>query len=367
MKSLMGLISANYSEGDFGPLTQDRPEASLPFGGRYRLIDFPLSNMVNGGINCIGVITPYMYRSLMDHLGVGKEWALSRKLGGLYLLPGSIYGFRNIHSKYLVRDIRQNKAYIEKGGCDQVLICDCSKIYNIDFTAVEEFHLNSGADVTLVYKSGLVSDHSRERYLEFTEDGKVKNISIEPNKEADCFIDAFIINRELLLRLTSWYDNMSYMDLMDVFQENIDKLSIKGYKFDGYVGIVNNLNDYMEASMDLLRDDVRAQLFDSDYPICTKVQDSAPTKYMPSAKVRSSQVSAGCIIEGTVENSIIFYGVHICKGAVVKNCIIMQNCVIGENACLENIICDKYVEITPGARYSANADQPIPIGKYQEM
>ncbi|MGE4483630.1 MAG: glucose-1-phosphate adenylyltransferase subunit GlgD [Oscillospiraceae bacterium] len=368
MKRMMGLIATNYSDGLYGPLTQERPVASLPFGGRYRLVDFPLSNMVNSGILTVGLITPYMYRSLMDHVGVGKEWALSRKIGGMFILPGSIYGLKSVHGKFLLRDIIQNKAYLERGKRDLVVVSGCNKIFNIDFRAVAEQHEASGADITLVYKNSFHPDETHEMYLDISESGRVTEIrNASAEGDGNCFLDAFIINLELLLNFISWYEALGYMDLMEIFEENLDKVKIYSYKFDGYVGAINGLKSYMRTSRELLNEEVRQHLFLPDRPISTKVQDSAPAKYLCSAKVSNSLVSTGCIIEGTVENSILSRGVVVKKGAIVRNSVILQKSAIGAGAVLENVVCDKYVTVKDGVTLLGSTEKPIAIGKKQEM
>lgn len=368
MKTAMGLIMTNYSDGSFDSLTADRPIATLPFGGRYRMVDFPMSNMVNSRITTVGIITPYKYRSLMDHLGAGKEWMLNRKVGGMFFLPGSIYGVKNErHSKFLLRDILQNKAYLERGEGDLVVFTGSNKIYNMDYREVCRLHEASGADVTLIYKPNCVGYEAPENYLTVSETGRVTGISGEAGETANCFMDAFVINRELLLKFMSWYGALDYMDMLDIFEDNLDKVKIYAYGFEGYLGSVNGLKSYMRVNQDLLDLEVRRELFLSDNPIKTKVQDSAPAKYMPSAKIKNSMISTGCTIGGTVENSILFRGASVAPGAVVKNCIIMQKCDIQQGAVLENCIVDKYVTVSAGSKVSGNVDSPIAIGKRQNV
>lgn len=367
MKRMMGLVAANFSDTSFGQLTQERPVASLPFGGRYRLVDFPLSNMVNSGIHTVGLITPYMYRSLMDHVGVGKEWALSRKIGGMFILPGSIYGMKNVQGKFLLRDIIQNKIYLERSRRELVVVTGCNKIYNIDYREVAAQHEASGADVTLIYKKSYVPTEMHEQFLTISENGRVTEINKEPGNDANCFLDAFIINLDLLLNFINWYDALGYMDLIEVLEENLDKVKIGSYAFNGYVGAVNGLKSYMQVSRELLNENVRKHLFVPERPISTKVQDSAPAKYMPSSKISNSLVATGCIISGTIENSTLSRGVVVEKGAVIRNCVIFPNCRIGAGAVLENVICDKYVTIKDGVTLLGSTEKPIVVSKKQEI
>lgn len=365
MKSLMGLISTNYIGGEYGVLTEERPVASLPFGGRYRLIDFPLSNMVNSGISTVGLITPYKYRSLMDHVGVGKEWVLNRKVGGLFILPGSTFGLHGAKGRCMVRDLIQNRVFIEKGGCKHIVISDSSKVMNIDFSLVEDAHEESDNDITFVYKEVLQADMPAETYLALEKDGRVKNIQRGSfgSKKSNLILGAFIIKVDLLLYILDEYEHMGYMDMMDVLKENIDKYKMGSYKFSGYAGIINSLVSYMHVSMDLLKPEVRDELFPDNKPIFTKVQDAPPVKYVRGCDVCSSLVSSGCVIEGTVESSIIFRDVHIAKGAVVRNCVLMQHCDIPEGVILENVICDKYVSLKPGIHITGSPEAPITLNK----
>ena len=365
MKSLMGLISTNYNIGEYSVLTEERPVASLPFGGRYRLIDFPLSNMVNSGISTVGLITPYKYRSLMDHVGVGKEWALNRKVGGLFILPGSTFGLKGAKGRFMVRDMIQNRAFIERGGCEYIVISDSSKVINIDYSAVEDFHEASGNDITIIYKKGMHPGRSNEVYLTFDKKGKVSNIrgGAFDRNNPNMMIGSFILKVDLLLQILDEYEHMGYLDMIDVFRENIGNYKIGAYEFTDYVGIISNLVTYMTVSMDLLKPEVMAQLFQDEKPIYTKVQDAPPVKYSKDCDVCSSLVSSGCVIDGTVENSIIFRDVHIAKGAIVRNCILMQHCSVPEGVVLEHVVCDKYVKIKPGIQIIGSPESPIALNK----
>ena len=363
MKDLMALISTNYISGNFGPLTEERPEASIPFGGRYRIIDFQLSNVVNSGISTVGLVTPYRYRSLMDHVGVGKEWALNRKVGGLFILPGSTFGLHGAKGHIMVRDLIMNRPFLERGSCKYVLLCDSSKIMNIDYSVVAEAHEASGNDVTFITKKNFHTRKDSEMYLNLDEDGRVKSVTVGENKDGSIMLGAYIINLDLLLNILDLYEHMGYMDMIEILNEHTEEYKIGSYEFNGYVGVINDLNSYMHVSMDLLKPEVRQQLFKEDKPIKTKVSDAPPVKYAKGCDVSTSLISSGCVIEGTVENSIIFRDVHIAKGAVVRNCILMQHCDISDGVILENVVCDKYVSVKPGVQISVSPESPVAINK----
>ena len=368
MKTTIGLISANYTNDKFGAIAAERTLASLPYGGRYRFIDFPLSNMVNSGISTVGLITPTNYRSLMDHVGDGKEWQLARKVGGMFMLPGSMYGIRySATGTFLQRDMIQNRHYFERDTADYVLFCGCGKVFNMDFRPLIEQHERNAYPVTLAYRKVDKGEEHQGMFLDVDDAGRVERISYSARGEANYFLDCFVIDREFLLSFLDWYSALSYMDMLEIMMDNLDDIGADAYEFRGYVGAVNDLDDYMRVNMDLLRRDVRQELFESERRIFTKVQDEPPVLYRPTARVKNSLISAGCIIEGEVENSIIFRSTRIAKGAVVKNCILMQHDVVKENAFAANVICDKYVVLEKGARIEGNGEHPTTIGKNQVL
>lgn len=367
MKGIMSIICTNYIDSDIGQLTASRPLASLPFGGRYRLVDFPLSNMKNSGIRTVGIIMPYMYRSLMDHLGGGKEWNQYRKVGGFFYLPGTIYGLKTARSKFLLRDFIANKPFVTRGNGELVVISGSNKIFNIDYSSIARQHEASGADITLVYKKGFIPAESSELFLNINDFGRVTNIGHEPSKNANCFLDAFVINREMLLNYLNWYEALPYLDLMDAITETLSTVKVFACEFHGYAGSINGLKTYMSCNMDLLNEEVRSELFLPERQISTKAQDSAPAKYFPNAKVKNSIISSGCKIDGTVEDCIIFRDVTISKNAVLKNCVIMAHSVISRHVILENVICDKYVKLQPGIKLCGSFDSPITIEKNSSL
>ena len=361
MEKVTGIITANYSSEALGALTKERPAASLPFGGRYRLVDFPLSNMVNAGIDTVGIVTPYKYRSLVDHVGTGKQWALDRKNGGLFLLPGTVFGVSSLDSRFLMRDIRKNKVYLNRSRAKCVLVTSCSFICNMDYTGLIKEHEASGADVTMVYTEAK-KDCKYTDKLELDGDS-VKNVTRGVKKGDSAFIDCFVIGREFLLKMCEWYAAIDHLDIFELLQGEYAKMDVRGYKFEGYASGVFTVDEYYKSSMDLLKPEVRTELFNYDSMIMTKVQDSVPTKYLGEAKVKNSFIPAGCVIEGEVEGSILFRGVNVQKGAVVKNSIIMQSCTIEAGVCVENAIIDRNNQISAGTVIKGTAADPLVIPK----
>ena len=339
MARVTGIITANYTTAQLGTLTQERGVASLPFGGRYRLIDFPLSNLVNSGIDTVGIITPHKYRSLIDHIGSGKPWALDRKNGGLFILPGAVSGISSPGARFTMRDIINNKVYLNRSPADYVLVTASNIVCNIDYTGLIKSHIKSGADITMVYTEAK-EDNAFMDKLKLDGDA-VKGVKRGVRTGDAAFIDSFIISREFLIKLTEWYAALDHLDFFELLEYDYDKMDVRAYRFDGYTGCVYSTDSYYKVSMELLKAEVRQELFNYDQMIMTKVMDSVPSKYLEGADVKNAYISAGCIIEGTVENSILFRGVEVKKGAVVKNSIIQQSCVIEEGACVENTIIDR--------------------------
>lgn len=367
MGNVIGLLSTNYTGEKYGKLIEDRPVASVPFGGRYRLIDFSLSSMVNSGIDTVGVITPSNYRSLADHLNMGREWGLNKKQGGMFMLPGAVHGLKDMHARFSLRDIILNRQFFLRADEETVLICAANRVYNMDFRPVMQQHAKSGAAVTLIYKTVHHGETSKGLFLTISPSGQVSGIADSAVGEANCFLDCMLIQRRLVLDFIECYQNLGYIDIMDILATNLGQIQVDTWRYTGYEHAVDHSKDYMRVSLDLLRPEVQAELFQEDRPIYTKTQDSPPAKYLPGAKVQNSIVAASCILEGTVENSILFRNVEIGKGAIVRNCILMQHCTISPGAVVENLICDKYVTISPDVKLSGSETNPFVIGKQQTL
>ena len=361
MDRVIGLISANFDTRGLGELTEERTVASLPYGGNYRVVDFPLSNMVNSGIKTIGLVTPYKYRSLMDHVGAGKAWDLSRKNGGLFILPGSVFGIRNEYAHFLLRDLSRNMVYFQRSPAPYVLVSSANVISHMDYRPLVREHIQSGADITMVYNTADRDEPNRLGVK--VENGRVVGFKPNPMKYEDVCLDTFIISREILLKILEWYAAIDYLDIFEAIEGDLDKMDVRAYKYEGYARSVYTSREYFEYSMELLNLDVAKELFRRESPIATKAQEAAPAKYLEGAKVRNSMVAAGCLIEGEVEHSILFRGVKVCPGAVVKNSIIMQRCVIEEGARVENVIIDKSNVIRAGTVIRGSGDTTFVMEK----
>lgn len=365
-RNMLGLLLTNFQDSYIHELTTQRTFSSIPFGAKYRLIDFSLSNMVNSGISKIGVVTKNNYLSLMDHIGSGKAWNLSRRRGGLTFLPP----FESTGDKYntFVQTIDAIRNFIDHSYEDYVLISSSMSVVNMDYQQMLSAHLKTNADVTICYRSRPLSKNPSSEPIVFSLDknGRVNEVLINPRTvdAAQCMINTAIVKKDLLLDFVSDCVSRGKFDFArDVIQGVVKRCNVYGYEVKGYIAEIDTIQSYFTANMDLLRPDVREELFNMRNPIYTKVRDDMPTKYGLNSSVKNSLVSPGCVIEGEVENSIIFKGVRIAKGAKVSNCIIMQDCIIGENTTLNFVVCDKDVVVSPKRMLCGIDSYPVCISK----
>ncbi|MBQ6314950.1 MAG: glucose-1-phosphate adenylyltransferase subunit GlgD [Mogibacterium sp.] len=363
MKTI-GLISANYGSSSFGDLLENRTLASLPYGGRYRLIDFALSNMANSGITTVGVIAPYNSGSLIDHIGDGSEWSLGRKNGGLFLMPGSAFGVQSRGSRFLLRDLLKNIKFFERDDADYVIMSGSSDVWNIDFEPLIKQHSKTDKPITMVYKKVPKGEDYHGYFLNIDDSGKVADIRTESFGWSNYFTDCFIVDRDYMLDFMNWFGALEYMDMIEIMRTNMETMDIATFEFKGYLGKIKNPSDFLKVNQAMSDYDIRNEVFcNPERQIYTKTQDEAPVFHLPEADVRNSVISAGCVIEGRVENSIIFRSVYVGKGAVIRNSVIMMHGEIGDGAVLDNVIADKYVKINEGVKLYGGGGEPIIIGK----
>lgn len=363
--NVLGLIFSNVHEEKVRELTEFRTMGSVPFGGRYRLIDFQLSNMVNSGINKVGVITKSNYQSLMDHLGSGKAWDLSRKREGLFiLLP---FGKESNVFNSRVESLASIQRFLNTSKEDYVLLSDSDVVCNIDFSDVISYHVKNNADMTHVYRYGKLPDKiSNPTVFSIDPDGRVRDMRINPRTEGDCNfgLGMILIRRELLIHLvTDCVSRNLYNFKRDLLQRNLKHYRVFGYEFRDFAKVICSTGAYFEANMSLMLPTVRSQLFHPDRPIYTKVRDDMPARYGLGACVCNSLIADGCIIEGEVKNSVLFRGVHIGEGAVVENCVLMQDSNIRTNCRMNYVITDKDVTIKNDRSLLGFESYPIFISK----
>lgn len=364
--SAIGVIFANLHEETVPELVRRRTMASIPFGGRYRIIDFTLSNMVNSGITTVGLLTNNNYRSLIDHIGSGKDWDLARKDGGLILLPP----FSEKHDKlYTTRleALGSLTGFLSRRSEKYVVLTDCDGVAKFDIASIIKYHESKNADITLVSHHGKVGHRSDFMLLNADKDGRVNEIQLSPHlaegTKADIFVNLMIINRQFLLNIVEDSVTHGFSSFeSDILVKQLNSLKIYQYNFDGYYAGIDSMAAYYKHNMELLDKEVRDELF-GERNIYTKVRDSAPSKYGENAVVKNSLISDGCVIEGIVENSILFRGVKVGKGAVVRNSIIMQDNYIGDNTSLNCVITDKNVVVSDSKSLSGCSELPYFIQK----
>lgn len=367
MKNVLGIVFANMHDMTVESLTQKRTMGSILFGGRYRLIDFPLSNMVNSGISNIGVVTKHNYQSLLDHMGNGRSWDLARKTGGLHILPpfgsneSTLYRGR-LEALYGVMN------FLTHSNQEYVIMSDCDVIANIDYRPIIDFHCDNGADITVVVSTKKYSSYETKQSTILTLDSqnRVQDVLIRSGLEGTgaLSLNMFVIKKDVLIDIVKSYTSKGlYSFERDVLQAKRKELKIMAYDYTGYYSKIFSILSYFNANMNLLDVKNCRTLFKPSAPIYTKLKDNAPSKYGLDSKVTNSLIADGCVIDGEVENCVLFRGVKIGKGSVVKNSILMQDTIVGENATIDYAITDKNVIVGDGRSLASSETYPIYVAK----
>lgn len=361
---LMGVINLDHELDQLSELTYFRAGAAVPFAGRYRLIDFALSNMMNAGVQDIALFVRRKYRSLLDHLGEGGPWDLNRKRGGLFILPPDWHDPTDISVGDL-QHMHNNRDFFARSTGEYVVHSGSQHLSKVDFCDLAAKHKASGADVTVVYKHVdlLEPEHDACFRVDVGEDGFVNGIHNEKGHH-NLYIELFIMEKGLFMQQMEYCiaHGDSYF-FRDAILRNPAGLKIAGYEYTGYHAVINSIESYHKNSLELLDQDKYKQLFSPDQPVQTKIKYEAPTKYLEGADVRNSLVANGCQIAGEVDTSILFRGVKVEKGAKVVNSIIMQKCVIEAGAIVENVILDKDVLVTENRTLVGDSRKPFVIAK----
>lgn len=372
MKNTLGIIIGFDSNNDLRELSEHRPVASVPFGGRYRVIDFMMSNLVNSGCYQVAVLMRDKYQSLLDHLGSGKDWDLSRKRGGMFLLPPNAFAPKS--SPLVTENYRTSlealgsiSDMLNKNKSEHVLICSADIVANIPLDEVMKEHKKSEADVTIVCTKNSEGG-AFDMFLDLSPRHEVEDIRNGDNMGGKCkykSMGIYIMKRKYLQSLLSdcvTHNLRSFeRDAMQHVFKRGDK--VHGYVFDKYSAKIENVKGYFSASMDMLDKDIRDQVFLKNRPILTKIYDEAPTYYGEDAEVSDSLIADGSRIEGTVENSIIFRGCTIAKDAVVKDSIVLPNSSIGEGVEMSYVVTDKGVTVRENRKMVGGATYPVAIAK----
>ena len=358
---VMGIIFTN--DASLGDLTIKRTMASIPFGGRYRHVDFALSNLSCAGIRHVGIISRFNYQSLINHVGDGEEWGLELGEGGLeFLTPYAMSTSHAYHGK--LESLYNSMDFLEFGGNDEyVVLTDSAVLSNIDLKKVLAAHVKSGKDVTIVTKAGIANGEKViDLALKLDEKGEVADMVVDYVASMDIFVmkKAWLVKqvKEHIAR------NLFHLDrdlILGGWQKG--KVSVNVYPFEGVAMFNESIEEYFRNSMALTKKEVRADLFSANHPVYTKVRDRVPTYYGENCQLDSCLVADGCMLEGHVKNSVLFRQVTISEGAKVENCLIMNDAVIGENATLKNVILDKDVVVRPGATLVGTQSNPIIVKK----
>lgn len=372
--SALGIIFPNSYDSLVPELVSERLMASIPFAGRYRMVDFLLSSMVNSGIDNISIIVRKNYHSLMDHLGSGREWDLTRKNGGLSIFPP--YSEKNVKVySGRVEAVASILDFLETQKEKYVILSDTHTAVNFDFRKMLDEHISSGADVSVAYKKEEIPEGFKKievgrsdlYYTLSIDNGRVNRIFInapEPGPQ-NFSMNIYIMDRKFLMEQVKGAYARGYVYFeRDILAPRLEKLHVHAYEFTGYTARISDMKSYFDENMKLLDDENLDGLF-SPSPVYTKIRDDNPTRYINGATAKNVMVADGCVIEGDIENCVLFRGVKVGKGAKVKNCVLMQDTVIEDGAEVEYLITDKNVTITAGKSMKGADTHPVYVAKYQ--
>lgn len=364
MSNMMGIIRMDGTNSMLKELCDHRPVASLPIAGRYRVIDFVLSNMVNSGIDDVGLLLSSHARSIFDHLRSGKDWDLARHRGGLSYLPSDPYDGQPAMGD--LQGLYTNLDYIQHTGADYIVVAQADSVYNMDYSPVLTLHQNTGADITMVYVKAKQDVTGSAAVMKVADNGRVTDIAktMDATEGANVFMGIYLMTKETFVKVVSnGYERGGTDFLMDGIIRHMDEYSIFAYEHKGYVAKINSIMAYFNASKDVLNPDVWTEIFMGENLIHTKTKDAAPVQYKETSRVTNSLIANGCEIRGEVENCILFRDVKVGEGVKLKDCIIMEKCVIEDNAMLRDVICDKNVTVTKDQWLKGAENYPLIIAK----
>lgn len=364
----MGIIFSNIYDSKMGKLTTIRTSASIPVGGRYRQIDFILSNMASSGVRHIGIITKYNYQSLMDHLGSCQEWDLQLNTNGVVFLPPYATGHTGIYRGKL-EALQTAMPVLEGGDQEYVILADSNVMCSLDFRKVVEQHVKSGCDVTVVAKGGLCDGKTVQHFaLRADESGRAVDMAVEYAAPAEDLVGMgmFVMSRKLLIAaIKETVPHGKYHLERDLIMEGFNKgqLSVNVYPFEGAALFNQSVKAYYDNNMAMLDGETRKSLFHGEVPIYTKVRDEVPTRYGKGAEVANCIVADGCRLSGKLSGSVIFREVKVEEGAEVADSIVMQGCTIEKGASIRYAILDKNVTVSAGTKLLGSPEEPLVIGK----
>ena len=365
MAKAFGIVSYPGQRIWVDGMQDHRPIGAFSFLGRYRLIDFPISNMSNSGIDHVQVYINREPRSLVEHLGSGRHYNINSKRGRIHMLFSSKVGTHDLYNTDIA-SFAENLESIEEVRYPYVVLAPAYMVYTQDFNALLQTHIESEADITMLYHS---VDNAKESYLSCNTLNLNRQkgvLSIEPNrgnaKNKHIFMDTYVMKKDLFVDLIKKARKLSSLyTLVDVINSMIDDLDIRGVHHRGYFAAITEFKSYYDANLALFDHKAASTLFDPEWPIYTRTNDSCPAQYHECADVKSSVVSNGCVIEGTVENCVVGRGAVIKKGAIAKNCVILPEAVIGTDVHVENAVLDRHAKIIRVKEVMGAPDAPAYI------
>ncbi len=376
MANAAGIIFSSLNNNTLSRLTGDRTVAAIPFACRYRLIDFALSNLVNSDISNIKIVANYNYRSLLEHIGSGKDWDLARREGGITFISPFQSAVNSSDAKMFtthMEALKSMKEYITEIKEEYVVMMDSDNILNINVADVIGYHEKTGADITIVTvgaKKDYTAKHSRMMVSSVA--GKVTDIAMSATynpTHTELSLGIYVMKTLYLRRLIEEAEAYNLNSLTELMLRNCKSSNYRAYKYVGYVAPVSSFLDYYKCSMDMAKDpEARNSLLGrKDAPVFTRVHNSTPVNYKKGCVVENSMLADECVIEGTVINSVLFRGVKVEKGAVVKNSVLFKGTHVGKNANVNCIVTDKDVYISDGVNLSGNDNMPFYIQKSRKV
>ena len=355
------------SDNTVPELVTERTMASIPFAGRYRMVDFMLSSMANCGISNVSIVVRKNYHSLMDHLGTGREWDMARRHGGLNIVPPFAEKGVRIYSGR-VEALGSILNFLENQKERYVVMSDANIAINYDFNALLAAHQASGADVTIAYqKTEIPEGRKNDNYtLTVDADGRVTELLFNDYRSGiqNLDLNIYVLERETLIKLVkdATARGLIYFE-RDILAHNVNILNIRAVEYTGYVAHICDMKSYFDENLKLIDEKNLNALFPKESPIYTKIRDDNHVRYVNGSCVENSLLADGCVIEGTVENCVLFRGVKVKKGAVVKNCVLMQDTIVEADAQLECVVTDKNVRVTAGKKLSGTESFPVYVQK----
>lgn len=366
MIDCLGIVTFENDRHEIAGLSRYRTIPAISFLGRYRIIDFVLSNMVNSRIDHIKVLVKNKPRSLIEHIGSGSQYNINSKSGSLEIL----YSDEPTLNKLYFTDLalmRQYADIIEESNQDYIVIAPSFMLAKINYQDALKQHVDSGADITVIYKNVHDADTNflKCHKLSF-EAGKIvdSNLNQADEKDASISLETYVMSKKFFLKLLKEAAKTSELyTLKEFMTARARNMDVRGYEYKGYLRCINSLQQYFDTNMELIDHQKAMELFDPEWPVYTKTNDSAPAFYSPTSKVKHSLIANGCAIRGEVENCVIGRGAVIKKGAVVKNCILLPQAVVEENAHLEYAVLDKHADVKYVKEIKGSADNLMYVGR----